>query len=78
MKYMFFVNYINILILLDKFVTVSINLLHFNHGICYFLKYSLSNPCLGHASASIRISLFRKYDALNYSGTHASHPGFYS
>ena len=43
MKYKFFINYINILTLFYKFVTFLINWLLFDHGICYFLKYSVGN-----------------------------------
>ena len=46
MKYMLFINYIKILTLFDKFITfltVSINLLLFDHDICYSLKYSAGN-----------------------------------
>ena len=43
MKCMFFINYSNILTLCYKFVTFLINLLLFDHGICYFLKYSPSS-----------------------------------
>ena len=44
-KYMFFIDHINILTLFYKFVTFSINLFLFDHGICYFLmKYSAGNP----------------------------------
>ena len=42
-KYMFFINYSNILTLFYKFVIFSINLLLFDHSICYFLKYSAGN-----------------------------------
>ena len=48
MKYMFFINYINTSISFYKFVTFSINLLLFDHGICYLLKYSSGNPVAGH------------------------------
>ena len=42
--YKVFISYINVLTLFYKFVTFSINLLLFDHGICYFLKYSAGNP----------------------------------
>ena len=40
---MFFSSYIDMLTLFYKFVTFSINLLLFDHGIFYFLKYSADN-----------------------------------
>ena len=36
------------LTLFYKFVTFSINLLLFDHGICYFLKYSAGNAASSH------------------------------
>ena len=41
---MFFIDYINMLTLFYKFVIFSIDLLLFDHGICYFLKYSAGKP----------------------------------
>ena len=41
---MFSIDHINILTLFYKFVAFLINLLLFDHGICFFLKYSAGNP----------------------------------
>ena len=43
MKYMFFINYITMSTLFYKLVTFSINLLFFDHDICYVFKYSAGN-----------------------------------